>query len=264
MKKEAAEVKKRKPVRRKQTLRVLYLQLLAVIGGVIGTVLHRMVLQYGMDEKELLIPNCPPYLALWIVLLGGLAGLAILSTKVGTESGYKANFPASIPAAAALVATGALFGVSSVMTLLEKSGDGIHKAGSILGLAAAAALVIWGVYRISGKKPAQWLGLAPCAYLVVLLIDHFRMWGRDPQIADYCFLLLSYVFAMLASFHLGGFALGEGYRRRSLFYAAGTVLLSVASLPTGDLVQTLHIVGLILWFLVGGPADLPKEKNPEL
>ena len=70
MKKEAAEVKKREPVRRKQTLRVLYLQLLAVLGGVIGTVLHRMVLQYGMDEKELLIPNCPPYLALWIVLLG--------------------------------------------------------------------------------------------------------------------------------------------------------------------------------------------------
>ena len=55
MKKEAAEVKKREPVRRKQTLRALYLQLLAVLGGVIGTVLHRMVLQYGMDEKERII-----------------------------------------------------------------------------------------------------------------------------------------------------------------------------------------------------------------
>lgn len=264
MKKNSAEVQKREPVRRKQTLRVLYLQLLAVVGGIVCTALRRMVLQYGMDEKGLLIPNCPPYFALWIVLLGGLVILAFLSTKVGTESDYKANFPASILAAAGLVAAGAMFGISSVMTLLEKSGDGIHKAGSVLGLAAAAALVVWGVYRMSGRKPAQWLGLVPCAYLVVLLIDHFRMWGRDPQIADYCFLLLSYVFAMLASFHLGGFALGEGYRRRSVFYSAGTVLLAIASLPTGDLVQTLHTVGLIVWFLVGLPGDLPARKKLEI
>lgn len=144
-------------------------------------------------------------------------------------------------------------------------------AGSLAAFAAAASLpmrltavlgVLTGLCFAAApwrreKKPAA-LWLLPIAYYILQMIFSFKRWGTDPIILDYCFKLFALIFTMLGAYFLGGFAFGEGKRRKSLFFTLGGVFFCAVALADGGTVHVLQTLGGML-YLAAGALGLMKE-----
>ena len=115
-----------------------------------------------------------------------------------------------------------------------------------------------GLSRLEGKPCAFLFPLGGCLFLTVRLICQFRHWSTDPVIEDYASALLANVMAMLGAYHTAGFSLGEGARRRSLFFCLGSIFFSLLSLADGS-GGLFFGLGVILWML----GVMPRMKKPQ-
>ena len=117
------------------------------------------------------------------------------------------------------------------------------------GVATAVCWVILALQRQQGVLPSAVWFMLPALFNAIELIIQFRDWSRDPLLLDYCFDLFAAIFLMCAIFHLGGFSLGRGHRRRSVFYCMGGVIFNAVAMAGGSVMEAVPMIGAVLWLL---------------
>jgi len=100
----------------------------------------------------------------------------------------------------------------------------------ILGFVSAAALAAAGFCRLTGTKPFFLLFAAACLYFALRMVCQYRHWSSDPQLQDYCFLLLACVGLMLTAYHHGAFGAEMGSHRDLWFFSLMAAYLCCLSL----------------------------------
>ena len=117
------------------------------------------------------------------------------------------------------------------------------------GIVTAVCFVILALRRRQGVQPHALLFMLPALFYAVELIVKFRDWSRDPQLLDYCFELFAAIFVMFATYHLGGYSVGRGHRRRSVFYCMGGIMSSAIAVAGDNLLSAMPLVGVVLWLM---------------
>ena len=250
---------------RPQRLNGGILPLIAGVGSVAGAVLSRR-LQGQKDAGGLLPRDCGTYGALWALTLATVLALAVCAWFVGNERSLDRNYPGKKRPGLGLTLAGAAAAVSGALGLLE-TGDGLHKAACVLGLGAGIGLLAWGIAWLRGREPRGLAVLLPGFWLAASLVDQFRGWSQDPQIADYCFRLLASVWAMLGAYYLAGFPLEQGRRRRSLFFAWSGAFLCILGIAGSTGGERLQYAACAIWLIGGGPSlnigKFAQKKGPD-
>jgi len=124
-----------------------------------------------------------------------------------------------------------------------------HTAVALGGIVTAVCWVVVALQRQQNMRPSAAAFMIPALFYALQVVVEFRDWSRDPLILDYCFALFALLFAMCASFHLGGFSFGRGSRRLTAFYCLCGIVFSAAALMGVSLPNTLVTAAGGLWLL---------------
>lgn len=239
------------------------LPLITLLGSAAGVVLSRTL--QGMKDADGLLPrDCGTYRTVWALTLATLLALGVCARFVGNEGSLERNYPGKRRPGLGLLLGGVAAAASGVTGLLE-AGDGLHKGACVLGLGAGIGLLTWGIAWLRGREPRGLAVLLPGFWLAASLVDRFRGWSQDPQIADYCFRLLASVWGMLGAYYLAGFPLDQGRRRRSQFFAWSGLFLCALGIAGSTGGERLQYAAVACWFLLGAPAlNVPAARQTEL
>lgn len=226
----------------------------AVGAGILGLLLEVWLLYFSRDDRGLIIPHHPASLLLWVLTLGVIAALFLLTRKVHPRvRSYVRTFPASRMGFAGAVAAAAGI-VALVLPELLSSPDTLTLICDILGLAAAAALAYTGFARLRGFRPHPVFHSAVCLFFALWAVCHYRLWSGDPQLSDYCFPLFSNLALMLTAYHRAAFDVLTGNRRTYRFFRLLTLYLCIAAIAAGGVAYG----GFALWMLAS-PAHADME-----
>lgn len=228
---------------------------LSVLCGAIAGVLRARLMSTGMDDTGLLIPGQWHSTALWVISVGYLAVLAVLSAKLGKSDDYGACFPACRLRFGLSVAGGILLLAESAR--LVQSGQTLP---GVLGLLAGIAMAAGGWFRLSGKAPNPAIHTVVCVFFIVRLILSFRSWSADPQLQDYAMQMMACLCLMMFSFHRASCDAKLINRPRTVFFGLAAVYFCLASLSdrTGIL---LYLAGAV--WAVGANGTFRTLTAPE-
>lgn len=226
-------------------------------GGLLCLLLRLYLNAHCFDAQGLLHRGCLLHGALVALSVGVLAGLFFLCRGMGSDCRFRRNYRPSTAAGILLFLAVPCFLAYGILNLGGES-DVFTRLTAMLSLFMVPVLISLGLSRLEGKPCAFLFPLGGCLFLIVRLICRFRHWSTDPVIEDYASALLANVMAMLAAFHTAGFSLGQGARRRSLFFCLAAIFFSLLSLADG--MEALPFsLGVILWML----GVLPRMKKPQ-
>ena len=231
----------------------LFLGLTALFGG-IGAALRVLLFHTALDSKGLLIPMHPVNLALWGISISFVVLIwVLLKKRLGGNGTYSDSFPKCALRFGLSLASGVLLAIESASQLNMG-----QKLPGILGLVAAAAMAVGGLYRLKGKQGIPVFHIGVCLFFIVRLVLSFRLWSTDPQFQDYSTQLLACVCLMLFSFHRASCDADLMDREAVARYGLLAAYFCIASLsdPTMPL---LYAAGL-LWTIGAGPS-LHKLEN---
>ena len=226
-------------------------------GGLLGLILRLYLNVHCIDAQGLLHRGCVIHGVLIALALGVLAGLFFLCQGMGSDGRFRRNYGPSTPAGILLFLAAPCFLACGVLGLGAET-DSFGRLTAIFSFLAVPTLVWLGLARLEGKPCAFLFPLSGCLFLALRLICQFRHWSTDPVIEDYAPALLANVMAMLAAYHTAGFSLGQGTRRRSLFFCLSAVFFSLLALADG-LEALPFSLGVILWML----GILPRMEKPQ-
>lgn len=237
-------------------------------GCVAGFVLRLVQLKTSFDAAGMIPKGDAVSIALYLVV--ALAGIAALVLCLRLPKGTVPAPEGKYPARGVLVI---LAGVALLISYLPAPLDGAVIDYVMLALAfiAACAMAVEGFYHVQGRVGNLILGCLLPIYLAVLLVKNYRIWARNPLTAQFAFILLFLVFAMVAAFELAAFRVGKGKRRLSAFLVAGAVCLAGPALADGGWRNVVHTAALALYliaefapFLKAEPiAEEPEEEPSE-
>lgn len=182
------------------------------------------------DDRGLFSQAALPRLLLWLVTLITAAAVACVCLFMKNSRKYSASFPASTVGFAGLAAGGVCIGVSSVAGLL-KGGELLSVLASVLGLAAAAALLLMASCRRQGVRPKMVLPGIVCVFLIVWLLKGFRSWTSMTQVDEYLFMQLASVCLMAAAFQDTAFCCGKGKRKLQALSHLAALFFCIGALP---------------------------------
>lgn len=211
---------------------------LTVAMAVVAYILRHMQLKTQMVDGRLLAEAGRGSLT-WVCLIFGVLVLVrCIFLKKGTDLAIGS------PAVSILTLVAAFLMAMGSASLLREN--------TVLGLGGLAAAVCWVVValqRMQKMQPHALCFMLPSLYYAVDLIINFRNWSRDPLIIDYCFELFALICIMCATFHLGGFSLKLGKRRRTAFFCLCGILFSAVSMAGADMMNMMSYLGAALWLL---------------
>lgn len=228
---------------RAKTNRNLILYLL-IGDGAAGFLLRHWQQTSAFDEAGLVIPGSPSVWVLSIFALVITVLIAVVSLGMRPRSVYTESFSSGTPEMVVTVLSGALLLAGCVAAMVQGQRT---MPVTVLGVAAAAAIVVIGLQRQRGVVPPAVVHLIPCAYLIVALIVDFRHWSVDPTVLDYCFDLFAAIGAVCAMVNLMGFCFDKGRRRETLFWCLAGCFFSMVALGDVGLVRCLTTGGLALF-----------------
>lgn len=226
------------------------LQLLTLSAAVLGLLLRIVLFTTGMDQKGMLISghwSTTGLLALSVMICGLLIpGCALLS-----DSGQ-------IPGRFHRLAAGAgCFGAAAAFLMSPVSpASGSVLPATCLGFLCATAFVFIGINRCLGKQPHFLAHVAVCLGFAIRMVSQYRLWSSDPQLADYCFYMISLVALMLTAYHSAAFDAGMGGFRRLRFFGLISVYFCAVSLWGSDYSLFTGLCGF--WVLT----NLPCFQSP--
>ncbi len=242
----------------KLSLKPKLFPILALTGGIVGAALRLWLFATGIDDRGLIRTDHSANAPIFILTALVLATLYLLVRLVKTTPSYREMFPASVPAA-----VGSWFGALGVLIAdlhaLSALQDRVTLISFILGLAAAAALIMLGLCHLQGKQPNVLLHSCVAVYLMIQLISQYRSWSSETQLQDYVFQLLACVFLMLGVYHRATLDADSGSCRWYLFFRYGAAFFCCLAAIGGD---WLFYLSMALWTLLGCPAKhaLSSEK----
>lgn len=205
--------------------------LTAALGG-IGLVLRRVLYALAVDEKNLLQSGHVLELLVWLVTIAA-AVLVIAGVRKQAGSGhYEDNFGASLMGA--LGAAALAVGVFLTALADGLAISGLEQIRDILGIAAAAALMVIAAFRWKGRKPFFALHTVVCVFFAIHLVSCYRGWSSNPQIQDYVFTLFACIGLMLFAYQQASFDVDIGKRKFSLGVGLLTAFACFVSLSGTD------------------------------
>lgn len=193
-----------------------YLPILTLICGLTGLALRMWLLNSGVDAKGLLITTHPANVASYLLTALFLLVLLLAVRPLNAVSSYKKLYPPSAFALVGCILAAAGIALSAVYEILQRR-DLIAMLTLAVGLLAAVSLVLMGIGRKKGGRPNYLLHACLCVYLMLHLINQYRLWSSDPQLQLYFFPLLASVFLMLSAYHGTVLSSQKGSRRWYVF-----------------------------------------------
>jgi len=212
-----------------------------------GFFLRRHQLNIAFDGSGL--PNGKGVWPLVILCVLAVAGALFAALKTEKRSGIQENFSNSPAALGLLFLAAGLMAASGAYELINAQPASnmanlmLDRGTAVLSIATGLCFVAMAANWYKGTEPSKVAWLLPTVYYILRLIFRFKDWSADPIILDYCFGLLSLVFCLMAVFHIGGFAVGEGKRRVSLFFCLCGVFFSAVTLADGGFTHVLSSLG---------------------
>lgn len=184
----------------KKILKPTLLPWFTLIAGILGFGLRLWLFLGGKDDKGLLIAHHPAGILCFVLTAITLAVIGLCSWQLQSLSNYKKLFPARPLAGIGCIAATLGILYVNIRDLLTKQ-DTITIITLVVGVLAVAALVVVGLCRFRGKRPAYWLHSALTIYCMLHLVSQYRLWSGQPQLQIYFFPLMASVFLMLTAYH---------------------------------------------------------------
>lgn len=222
--------------------------LIAAGAGLIGALLRQWFLSGGVDERGL-YPSGHPGWVLYLILSAGILLLLWLLSRTDAPSApQKPLF--------GLVGRGlALLGLLFYNAPRLGSGDILDTLVSLVGLAAALAMLPT-KGQLSGNKPPHAVTYAlPCLYFVLRLFTINRGNGGETEFVRFLPQIFAVAAAALASYRLWGNTVKLDDEKGRLFWQCAAGYLCLAAAPGAHWMYVC--VGL--WLLADGSLISPPS-----
>lgn len=249
----------------KKYLHPKFLPILVPTAGLLACVLRLWTMAnsngLGPDSEGLYAPHPVAWALLWIVTIGTVAAIVLLSARLKNPGRYVDNFPASIPGAVGNVLA-ALGIMLYSLRLLTTGSELLYTATGILGIASAIGLMIAAFNRFRGQKCSFLLHAIPCLFFALRIFERCKAWSNIPQVSVFLFPFLASVCAMLASYQLSCFDVNLGKRKKSLFWSLCGVYCAMISVIGSD--DPLFYLCIGAWLLTNLCSVRPlKARKPQ-
>ena len=193
--------------------------------GVVGLLLRRYMLATGLDDKGLLIRGYWANTALWVLAVGFLAIMWVLSRKLDDRGGFPRNFPRCKLSGSLAMAGGA---VMLVQVVLGRVCAGFP--GMLFGILGAAAMIFTGFCRFRGLHPMFLAHGAVSILYLLVLIGNYQSWSADPQLYEYGFQILACLMLMVCAYLRTCCDASRICRRDLVFFGMGASFFCLISL----------------------------------
>ena len=239
-----------------------YCNLFALFFGVAGFGLRYWLVTDGPDSKGLLQSLHIAGILLWIVTAAALIFPLIFFRGIKPAGRYGKLFPASLPAAAGMLAAAMGMGVTGIATWGIDTTP-LTRLCAILGVVSALCLVVAAVCRAKGKRPTYLLFTALTIFFMVYLINQYRVWSAEPMLNNYIFPLMALVSLMLTSYHQATADAGVGNLRTYLLYNLASAYFCCIAIPGSSnwlMYFTMLLYYLTNLFTIQVPNRVPTQK----
>lgn len=243
----------------KKLCRKANLPILTVAVGCVILILRALLYAVAVDVKNLLPWGHPLEITLWVVFAAAAVWIIASVWKLDGSNEYEDNFQPS-----ALAAVGhyiAAAGILLTVLLSWYSAGRMIAVRKVLGILAAAGLILAGIAKQKGKPPVFLTHLAVCVFLVLHMLGNYNVWSSNPQLQDWVFDLFACVALVLFAFYEASFDAGMGRRRMQLGSGLLAVLCCVAALSGSGYI--ILYFGCAMWALTDLCALCPKPKRTE-
>ena len=232
----------------------LFAIVLTALTAAVGGLMRRYLLENVMVARGIVQDGSYFPLAMAIVVVVCLIGIAIFTGYMENRPGYMENFGVvDRRPFVTLTICGGLIAMTGVMQLGEPQ-SALEKANFYMCILGGLTFAVFSILHMLGRRPHVLLLLPLCIFTVMQLVCDYRMWSGDPLLLDYCYTLLADVVFMLAVFHLGGFCFDKGKRRITAFWCGSGIVLNAISLVDATYSNTLSDIiyraALLLMLLV--------------
>ena len=214
------------------------MKLLIPACGVLGLLLRQLLMTTGLDDRGLLTPHHPAWIAL-LVLSAAVAAAIMLGIRfIRGSSAYRISFPAST-----LTALGYVLGAVGAF-ISWRNVEGFGVLPTVAMVLVIAAFLLAALCRKTGRKPNFLLHVVICVHFALQSLTLYRNWSFDPQLQDYCFQLFACIALTMTAYRLAMFDTGRGSHRRLWLWGLAAVYLCCVSMGSG----LFYITGAI-WAL---------------
>lgn len=217
------------------------LPLITLGAGGIGMILRIWYLT-SQDAKGLLPTFHLADTFCYILFAAALALIFLTVRTMPDEAKYHRMFPASIQRCVGC-------GVGAITIIFSSLYDVIHKAtlsvpALILGLLAAASLLLLAFCRYKGSRPSAFLLLPPVVYLMLHAVIQARLWSSETQASVLFFPFIASLFLLLHAYFLAALTVRQKGLRSYVFFNQATLLLCCISLSDDS---WLFYLGMAVW-----------------
>jgi len=227
----------------KKFLNAFGLPILTFLCGAAAAGLQHWILSTA-DEKNLLASGHIAPILLWILSVGLLVALFILTRPLVQAPKYSFNFPPSLlgGCGAVVAAVGVLI---TAVDMLLGGGDPLNTLTAVFGILCAVCLTLTGYSRWKGKRLNVLLHCVVCVFFLLLLVCQYRQWSSEPQLQTYVFQLLATVFLMVGAYQRACFDGRMGSRKNYAFFRLAGAYFCFAAIP-GSAIWFLYLA-VMLW-----------------
>lgn len=218
-----------------------HLPLITLGAGIIGMLLRIWYLT-STDAKGLLPAFHLADTFCYIIFAIGLAVILLTVRQLPNEGKYHRLFPASIRRCVGCA-------VGALTILFTSLYDVIHKASLslpalILGVFAAASLLLLAFCRYKGSRPTAFLLLPPVVYLMFHAVIQARLWSSETQASVIFFPFMASIFLLIHAYFLAALTVRQKGLRQYVFFNQVTLLLCCISFSCNS---RLFYMGMAAW-----------------
>lgn len=228
---------------------------LILCAGLLGGGLRAILYLTGTDAKGLLVSGHWAHTAIWVLTAGVAALLAGVCFPIAPDAACRKTGPAA--ALGCFLAAGSFLWISPGN--FRAAGNNLETAAALLGFASAAALIWVGVCRLRGSRPPFVCNALVCLCFALRMVCQYRTCSSDPQLQDYCFIMLSHVGLMLTAYHFAGFDAGMGRPRPAWFLGLAAAYFCLVGLWGSP--EPVFMLCCALWVLTNLPAPVSRPKS---
>ena len=219
------------------------LALLCATAGLLTLVLRLWMFATGSDDRGLLVPSHIGSILSWVVTVAAV--VAIAAALFFQRRTYA--FRPSRLNAMGIGLGGAGLAVTAIYMFAAGAAT-LNTLAGILSLAAAlcALLIAWA--RLMRMRPHVLLHLPLLLFLLLFLLNRYRVWSAESELQRYFFSLSALVFVLLSAYQRAASEVGLGQRKAGLFFSCVGIYFCLAAVA--DPGFPLLYAGLGLWLLL--------------
>lgn len=220
-----------------------------------------MVMQFlllgTVDEKGLVASGHIGTILAWGIAAVATALVCFCVLELNGPVRYRANFPPSMVGAIGSFLAAA--GIVISLIFFNPGSDVLSLFWRIFAVASVFCLIITGICRLNGARPAFFFHGVVCLFFALHLVCCCRIWSSESQSARYGFMLLACIGLMLTGYYRSAFDAGIGTRRMQLFISLMTCFFCLAAVP-GSGTPALYATGAA-WTVTNLCVLTPPERR---